>query len=109
MQLENKAAIVTGGARGIGLAIARRYVAEGAKVVIADVDAAAGEAAASALDGAPGSFVRTHVGARRDAAQVGAGACPLFGGVAILVNNPGNLHPAPLPHSGEVGFAPGPR
>ena len=42
MRLENKVAIVTGGAHGIGLAIARRYVAEGARVVIADVDAAAG-------------------------------------------------------------------
>jgi 3-oxoacyl-[acyl-carrier protein] reductase len=36
--LEGKTAIVTGGARGIGLAIARRYVAEGARVVIAYID-----------------------------------------------------------------------
>ena len=49
MTLENKVAIVTGGAHGIGLAIARRYVAEGAKVTIADVDAKAGQAAAGAL------------------------------------------------------------
>src|SRR5262249_10262013 len=56
MQLQNKVAIVTGGAHGIGLAIAKRYVAEGARVVIADVDAAAGEAAASALDGVRCSF-----------------------------------------------------
>ena len=46
MKLENKVAIVTGAARGIGLAIAKRYVAAGAKVTLADVDAAAGEAAA---------------------------------------------------------------
>ena len=38
MKLENKVAIVTGGAHGIGLAIAKRYVAEGASVVIADID-----------------------------------------------------------------------
>jgi NAD(P)-dependent dehydrogenase (short-subunit alcohol dehydrogenase family) len=44
MRLENKVAIVTGAARGIGLAIAKRYVAEGARVVMADVDTASGEA-----------------------------------------------------------------
>ena len=42
MKLTDKIAIVTGGARGIGLAIAKRYVAEGAGVVIADIDRAAG-------------------------------------------------------------------
>ena len=40
MRLKDKVAIVTGAAHGIGLAIARHYVAEGAKVTIADVDAA---------------------------------------------------------------------
>jgi NAD(P)-dependent dehydrogenase (short-subunit alcohol dehydrogenase family) len=47
MRLKDKVAIVTGAAHGIGLAIARHYVAEGAKVAIADVDAAAGEAVSS--------------------------------------------------------------
>ena len=46
MRLKDKIAIVTGGAHGIGHAIARRYLAEGARVTIADVDAEAGEAAA---------------------------------------------------------------
>src|SRR5258707_10189905 len=87
MQLENKAAIVTGGARGIGLAIAKRYVTEGAKVVIADVDAAAGEAAASALDGARCSFVRTDVRDPRDADHAVPQACRLVGGIDILSNN----------------------
>src|SRR5207253_1905657 len=53
MKLENRVAIVTGGANGIGLAIARRFVAEGARVVIADIDAAAGEAAARS----PGAII----------------------------------------------------
>jgi NAD(P)-dependent dehydrogenase (short-subunit alcohol dehydrogenase family) len=104
MQLENKAAIVTGGARGIGLAIAKRYVTEGAKVVIADVDAAAGEAAASALDGARCSFVRTDVGDRRDADHVVAKACRLFGGIDILVNNAGMVHGADFLDLEEADF-----
>ena len=44
MRLKDKIAIVTGGAHGIGHAIARRYVAEGARVTIADVDSEAGAA-----------------------------------------------------------------
>jgi NAD(P)-dependent dehydrogenase (short-subunit alcohol dehydrogenase family) len=104
MQLENKAAIVTGGARGIGLAIAKRYVAEGAKVVIADVDAVAGEAAASGLDGARCRFVRTDVGDRRDADHVVAEACRLFGGIDILVNNAGMVHGADFLDLEEVDF-----
>jgi glucose 1-dehydrogenase len=104
MQLENKAAIVTGGARGIGLAIAKRYVAEGAKVVIADVNAAAGEAAASALDGARCSFVQTDVADRRDADHVVAQACRLFGGIDILVNNAGVVHGADFLDLEEADF-----
>ena len=50
-KLDGKTAIVTGGARGIGLAIARRYVGEGARVVIADIDEA-GKAAAASLGAA---------------------------------------------------------
>jgi glucose 1-dehydrogenase len=104
MQLENKVAIVTGGARGIGLAIAKRYVAEGAKVVIADVDAAAGEAAASSLDGARCSFLRTDVGDRGDADHVVAQACRLYGGVDILVNNAGMVHGADFLDLEEADF-----
>jgi glucose 1-dehydrogenase len=103
MQLENKVAIVTGGAHGIGLAIAKRYVAEGAKVVIADVDTAAGEAAASSL-GARCSFVRTDVGDSRDADHVVAEACRLFGGVDILVNNAGIVHGADFLDLEEADF-----
>lgn len=49
MKLLNKRAVITGGARGIGLAIAQRYLAEGASVVVADIDAKAIEDALTTL------------------------------------------------------------
>jgi NAD(P)-dependent dehydrogenase (short-subunit alcohol dehydrogenase family) len=52
--LENKKAIVTGGAKGIGLAIAKGLADAGAKVVIADIDGDAAQAAAAGIDGATG-------------------------------------------------------
>src|SRR5215468_239020 len=91
--LDGKVAIVTGGARGIGLAIAKRYVAEGAKVVIADVDAAGGEQAARAL-GAACRFIATDVGDATQAQRLIDGACEAFGALDILVNNAGVVHGA---------------
>lgn len=104
MQLENKVAIVTGGARGIGLAIAKRYAAEGAKVVIADIDAVTGEAAASTLGSACSRFVVTDVGERRDAENAVAEACGVFGGLDILVNNAGIVHGADFLDLEEADF-----
>jgi D-sorbitol dehydrogenase (acceptor) len=88
MQLENKVAIVTGGAHGIGLAIAGRYVAEGAKVVIADVDAAAGEAAVTDIDARRCSFVRTDVGDKAKADCLVGETCSLFGGLTSWSTTP---------------------
>ncbi|MGH9113932.1 MAG: SDR family NAD(P)-dependent oxidoreductase, partial [Acidimicrobiales bacterium] len=65
-RLSGRVAVVPGGAGGIGAATARRFAAEGAKVVIADVDPASGKAAA---DAAGGLFVATDV---TDAGQVEA-------------------------------------
>ena len=92
MRLKDKVAIVTGAAHGIGLAIARRYVAEGARVTIADIDAAAGEAAARALGQA--RFVATDVGDAGNAENVVAETCRAFGDLDILVNNAGIIHGA---------------
>src|SRR5713101_5166317 len=94
MQLENKVAIVTGGAHGIGLAIAKRYVAEGARVVIADVDAAAGEAAAKDIDAGRCSFVRADVGDKDDAERLVSEAFRRFDGLDVVVNNAGIVHGA---------------
>src|SRR5262249_6109201 len=92
MRLKAKVAIVTGAAHGIGLAIARCYVAEGARVTIADIDAAAGEAEAHALRQA--RFVPTDVGDASNAENVVAETCRAFGDLDILVNNAGIIHGA---------------
>jgi glucose 1-dehydrogenase len=102
MRLENKVAIVTGGAHGIGLAIARRYAAEGARVVIADVDAAAGQAAAEALGNV--RFVATDVGDAQAAENVVADTCRAFGALDILVNNAGIIHGADFLELAEADF-----
>ena len=94
MKLQDKVAIVTGGARGIGFAIAKRYVSEGAKVVIADVDTTGGEAAAHALGKANGLFVATDVGDARGVHDLVAQTCATFGAVDVLVNNAGIIHTA---------------
>src|SRR6266699_6877383 len=102
MRLKDKVAIVTGAAHGIGLAIARRYVAEGARVTIADIDAAAGEAEARALGQA--RFVATDVGDAGNAENVVAETCRAFGDLDILVNNAGIIHGADFLELAEADF-----
>lgn len=96
MTLNGKVAIVTGGASGFGEGIVRRFVAEGARVVVADRNAAAAESLAADL----GSSCRAIVGDISDPADVErlfADTVAAFGGVHILVNNAGIGHkPQPL-------------
>ena len=94
MRLENKVAVITGAARGIGLACAERFAAEGAKVVLSDVDVEKGEVAAEGLQarGADALFVRCDVG---DKAQVEAlmdSAIGAFAGLDCVVANAGIVH-----------------
>jgi len=102
MRLKDKIAIVTGGAHGIGHAIARRYVAEGARVTIADVDVEAGAATARALGQA--QFVHTDVGDAQAAEHVVAETCRAYGGLDILVNNAGIIHGADFLTLAEADF-----
>src|SRR5262245_21992489 len=102
--LEGKVAIVTGAARGIGLAVATRFVAEGAAVVIADVEAEAGRAAAQSLGKAKCRFVPTDVGNADDAKTLVAETCTAFGKVDVLVNNAGIIHAADFLDLKEADF-----
>jgi NAD(P)-dependent dehydrogenase (short-subunit alcohol dehydrogenase family) len=87
-ELSGKVAIVTGGASGIGRATAELFVNEGAKVVIADVDAERGEELAEAI-GAAAAFKRTDV-ARADEVQALVDfAVGTFGGLHVMFNNAG--------------------
>jgi NAD(P)-dependent dehydrogenase (short-subunit alcohol dehydrogenase family) len=87
-ELDGKVAIVTGGASGIGRGTVERFVAEGARVVIADVDSEQGEALAGAL-GPDAFFVRTDVSDPEQVTALVAAAVEKFGGLHIMVNNAG--------------------
>ncbi len=77
-RLKDKVAVVTGGACGIGQATARRFVEEGASVVIADLQVGAGEALAAEL-GRKARFVRTDVTREEDVAAAVDRAVSVFG------------------------------
>jgi NAD(P)-dependent dehydrogenase (short-subunit alcohol dehydrogenase family) len=93
MKLTGRTAIVTGGAKGIGFGIARRFVAEGARVVIADVDADAGVRAAAMLEVAARA-VSADVSRPADVTRLIDQTLASFGRLDILVNNAGVSHPA---------------
>ena len=104
MRLEGKVAIVTGGGSGFGEGIATKFVAEGAKVLIADRDPAGGERVAKALGSAARSVV-ADVSKGADVKAMIEGAVAAFGGLDILVNNAGMGHlPQPLEGLGEDDF-----
>ena len=88
MLLDNKVAIVTGGARGIGYAIAQRFLDEGARVMIADIDDTVGPQAAEELAVfGPVRYFECDVGERLDVRNMIAATVETFGDVDVLVNN----------------------
>ena len=94
-RVTGKVALITGGARGMGAAHARRLLAEGARVVIADILDAEGAALATEL-GANARFVHLDVSSPDDWAAAVALCVGEFGGLHVLVNNAGIFDVAPL-------------
>ncbi|MBE0623383.1 MAG: SDR family oxidoreductase [Burkholderiales bacterium] len=94
MQLKDKVAIITGAASGFGAAIARRFAAEGAKVIVDDINAAGGERVAEEIRKAGGTaqFVKADVTRGADWAALVATTQARFGRLDIVVNNAGWTH-----------------
>ncbi len=95
MQLEGKVAIVTGAARGIGRAVAERYHAEGAKVVVADLNHAGAVEVAQAL-GHRALGLQLDVTHQDSIDALVARVVAEYGGIDILVNNAGIFDLAPI-------------
>ncbi len=87
-RLGGKIAFVTGGARGIGRAIVEKFVAEGATVSFADVDADVGLEAAAAIGG-PVEFRRADITSEADVRETIEGVVRMHGILDVLVNNAG--------------------
>jgi 3(or 17)beta-hydroxysteroid dehydrogenase len=89
-RVQGKIALVTGGAKGIGRASARLLAAEGARVLISDLDVAAGEALAAEI-GPSAAFIRHDASSESDWQQVIAYLREHYGRLDILLNNAGIL------------------
>lgn len=89
-RFDSKVAIVTGAAGGIGEAYARRLAAEGADVVVADLDEVNGQATAASIneaDGGRAEFVRVDIGDQASTLALADATVERFGGIDLLVNN----------------------
>lgn len=91
-RLSGKVALVTGGSQGMGEAHVRRFAAEGAKVVVADLNAAAGEKIVSEI-GSDAVFVQLNVARESDWQAAVKIAEERFGPITVLVNNAGIIGP----------------
>jgi 3-oxoacyl-[acyl-carrier protein] reductase len=104
VRLEGKSAIVTGGASGFGAGIVRKFIAEGARVLIADINGDAAKALANDL-GAAASTIQVDVSDDRSVGAMAESAAKVLGRVDILVNNAGIGHlPQPLEELPETEF-----
>jgi len=103
MRLENKVAVVTGGANGIGEAYSKGIASEGASVVVADLDEKRGKKIVDEIEksGRKALFVRTDVSKKQDAEKMVKATVDRFGSIDILVNNAGILYTAPFEETTE--------
>jgi NAD(P)-dependent dehydrogenase (short-subunit alcohol dehydrogenase family) len=104
MKLEDKVALVTGGAQGIGLACAVRFAEEGARLVVVDLDVARGEAAVAAIGTQRAVFVAGDVADASTAQRAVAVAIERYGAIDILLNNAGITHAADFLELTEADF-----
>ena len=104
MRLQGKVAIVTGGASGFGAGIARKFVAEGARVMIADLNIDMANELAAELGDAV-QTIQTNVARDADVAAMVQSTLDAFGQIDILINNAGVTHlPAPMEDVTEDDF-----
>ena len=102
MQLDDKVALVTGAASGFGEGIARRYAAEGARVVVADLNDQTGRKVAEEIGGA---YVHADVSDRDDVRAMIGTAVERYGRLDVMVNNAGVTHiNRPMLEVGEEEF-----
>src|SRR3954469_17105592 len=103
--LSGKTAVITGGAQGIGLAIAELFVKEGARVVLGDLNPDAAEAAAKELGGpAVARAVRCDVTSPSEVDTLTQAALETFGSLDIMVNNAGITRDATMRTMAEEQF-----